>query len=68
MFFAGCYVTLLLFNLFIILFILFMYVFVHKKNHFFLDFWWPVVYLLFNVYIIFYLNYKSTLIGEACFV
>ncbi len=30
-----------------------MYVFVHTKNFFFLDFWLPVVYLLFNVYIIF---------------
>ncbi len=42
--------------------------FVHKKYIFFLDFWLPDVYLLFNVNIIFYLNYTSVLIGEACFV
>ncbi len=40
----------------------------HKKPIIFLDFRLPVVYLLFNVYIIFYLNYTSALIGEACFV
>ncbi len=45
-----------------------MWVFVHKKTIIFLDFRLPVVYLLFNVYIIFYLNYTSALIGEACFV
>ncbi len=60
--------TTLYFILFIILFILFRYVFVHKENIFILDFWLPVVYLLFNVYVIFYLNYTSALIGEACFV
>ncbi len=45
-----------------------MYVFVHKKKKIPLDFWLPIVYLLFNVYIIFYLNYTSALIGEACFI
>ncbi len=39
-----------------------------QKTIFFLDFWLPVVYLLFNVYITFYLKYTSALIGKACFV
>ncbi len=45
-----------------------MKVFVHKKNYLFLDFWLPVVYLLFNANIIIYFNYTSALIEEACFV
>ncbi len=43
-------------------------IFVHKKYIFFLDIWLPVVYLLFNVCILFYLNSTSALIGEAFLV
>ncbi len=48
--------------------IYFIYVSFFAQHFFFLDFWLPVVYLLFNEYIILYLNYTSALIGEACFV
>ncbi len=52
-FFAGCYgVTLLVYFIYYIIY--FIYVsFCAQKKFFFQDLWLPVVYLLFNVYIIF---------------
>ncbi len=70
-YFIGFYFLLgaTLCNTTLVYFIYFIYVSsVHKKTFFSLDFWLPVVYLLFNVYIIFYFNYTNSLIGEAYFV
>ncbi len=44
-----------------------MNVFEHKKKKMLLDFWLPVVYLLFNAYIIVLYIFTSALNGEACF-